>query len=387
MPMDARHPSITNLEQIALTEGVNLSDGHPRMKLSSSQRHIIDRLAELFAESNRRPVGEIEREAVFEYFTFLKQTSALREGVEIRCCYSSSTAIDIVAKSLAQARLRVGMMHPTFDNIPDLVQGHGCPLSPVDEDNLVESVRAQAGRIQALFLVTPNNPTGRVITASDFQAVCEICRKAGVILVVDSCFRGQVEAAQYDAYAIAQRSNVNWVVIEDTGKMWPLHELKCGFLAWKTGCPLDLEKNYSDLMLSASPVVLALVRDFAIDASNGGIAELRALIARNRALVRSALSDCDFSVARESEISVDFARLPEGLKLASIYERSRALGVHLLPGAPFFWADPSRGANLIRVSLARDPEVIQAGIGRIQALLKARASGKVSQPVPVAGER
>src|SRR5690606_3061067 len=303
------------------------------------------------------------------FFTLMGQYGAFKTGIQTRFCYSSSTAIDIVAKCMAQARMKVGMLHPTFDNLPDLVRGHGCELVPINEDRLFEELEQKADEIDAFFVVTPNNPTGNVLDAHAFQRLCQLCKQHGLLLVIDSCFRAQVPKAHYDAYEIAEGTGVNWVIIEDTGKLWPLHELKCGFLSWPDRLEVNLHKNYSDLMLSASPVILALIRDFANDAKAGGLDALRQRILDNRKLLRSELPELDFSIAQHSEISVDFARLPVDSEASQLYDKAKALGVHLLPGEPFYWAERQEGACYMRFSLARDAETVLAGIHRVRALL------------------
>ena len=41
---------------------------------------------------------------------------------------------------------------------------------------------------EAIFLCTPNNPTGQLIPPALLEAVCEICRRRGLRLFVDECF-------------------------------------------------------------------------------------------------------------------------------------------------------------------------------------------------------
>lgn len=361
--------STTNMENLALLDGINLSDGHPRMAMTVSQKRIVGRLPDIFEECSTRPLDVIESEAKHAFFTLMGQYGAFKKDIQTRFCYSSSTAIDIIAKSLTQANMRVGMLHPTFDNLPDLVKGHGCELLPINEARLFEELEEKADQIDAFFMVTPNNPTGTVLDSSSFQRLCQLCKQHDLLLVVDSCFRAQVPAAHYDAYEIAEAVGVKWVIIEDTGKLWPLHELKCGFLSWPDRLDFNLHKNYSDLMLSASPVSLALIRDFARDAKAGGLDALRAQIRDNRKLLRSELPHLDFSIAQDSEISVDFAKLPIQADAIDLYAKAKELGVHLLPGEPFYWAARQTGACYMRFSLARDAETILAGIKRVRSLL------------------
>jgi aspartate/methionine/tyrosine aminotransferase len=363
--------SITVLEVLAIDGRLNLSDGHPRMKPTPSQGSILARMPDLFEESSRKPLEEIESEARKAFFNLIGQHHGLSPEITTRFCFSSSTAIDIVGKAMSQRKMRVGVLHPTFDNIPDLLKGHGCELVPLDEDGLFDNLEVIADQVDAVLIVTPNNPTGRVLSDSEFFRLATMCKEHELLLVIDSCFRAQVKEAQYDSYKIAESVGVDWIMIEDTGKLWPLLELKCGFLSWPSRLEMNLDRNYSDLMLSSSPFILSLIREFAEDAANGGSDEFSRLVKKNRALLRSTLSELDFSIASGSQISVDLARLPDHLNAQSFYKNAKSLGIHVLPGEAFFWAQRGIGNQYIRFSLARNTSVIEAGIPHLQELLSA----------------
>ncbi|WP_067651211.1 pyridoxal phosphate-dependent aminotransferase [Nocardia harenae] len=361
--------NITDLEVKALVEGVNLSDGHPRMSLSPGQAEIVLGFPDIFASTRRIPVGVVEREARATFLTSIGQHGALADDIEFRSCYSSSTAIDMVGKAIRITGRPVTMVEPTFDNLHDLLAGHGLRIHPVAESAVTAGPLGQlppTGGV--LFLVSPNNPTGTVLDPERLALIAAACAERDTVLVIDSCFRAQDLRAQYDMYATLARHEPDWVVIEDTGKLWPLQELKTGFLNWNTGNPLPLARMYSDHMLSASPFILRVVELFAEDGRRGGYDRLRAHIGHNRALARDHIK---LSPAYpDSRISVDTFQLPEGVEAHALYTALDAGGVHVLPGELFYWDRPDRGTDLIRISLARDPESVIAGCRRVDQHLE-----------------
>ena len=358
--------TITNLEELALRSGINLSDGHPRMCLTDSQQGILARLGNFFTEGSMRSVHEIEHEAHVAFLSALGQFSALSSNIEIRTCYSSSTAIDIVAKGLRQAGSIVGVLTPTFDNIPDLLRGNGCKIVPISQNDLKTLPTSRFDGLGAVFIVWPNNPTGEVLSEVEFTALCEYCKSRGIVVIMDACFRAQTSKTQYDSYRVAINSGAQCIIIEDTGKLWPVHELKMGLLTWTANVTLGLHRNHSDLMLSASPFILCLVREFALDGANGGFEQLRNHIARNRAYVRTTLKEHTASICDTSEISVELLTLPQAMAPSTVYEAARSVGVHVLPTRQFFWDDSKAESRLIRVSLARDHHTLVEGIFRLK---------------------
>lgn len=364
------HDNITDLEVKALVEGVNLSDGHPRMQLSPTQSEIIGSFSELFAETGRVPVAVVERNARTAFLSSIGQHWALTDEVAYRSCYSSSTAIDMVGKAIRMTGRQVLMVEPTFDNLHDLLSGHGLDIRSVPESALIsgslENVPPPHG---VLFIVSPNNPTGTVLEEDRLDEIAAACADRGTVLVIDSCFRAQDLRAQYDMYAVLGRYELDWVVIEDTGKLWPLQELKAGFLNWNARNPLPLARMYSDHMLSASPFILRVIELFAEDGRHGGYDRLRAGIQRNRLLARDQIKLTP--AYPESRISVDTFRLPAGIQANTLYLELLEVGVHVLPGELFYWENPELGTDLIRISLAREPESIVAGCRRVDQQLEA----------------
>jgi DNA-binding transcriptional MocR family regulator len=63
----------------------------------------------------------------------------------------------------------------------------------------------------------------------------------------------------------------------------------------------------------------------------------------------------------DSRISVARIRLPpDGPDSPLLYQDMVARGVHVLPCAPFHWADPDAGRRLVRLSLARPRATVDA---------------------------
>lgn len=359
--------NLTRYEMQALDGEINVSDGHPRQSLTPSQQAVIDRLPQLFETTLRENFADLEARAQRAFLHSLDQFGAPVDTPRLLSCYSSSVAMDVVARSLAEKCATVGLVHPTFDNIPDLLRGWGLTLVPLEEADLVEGRVPGLDGLDAVFLTVPNNPTGTVVGSEALRAIATACAERGTLLVLDTCFRGFVPGPREDMYALLDAAGVAYVTIEDTGKLWPLSELKLGFLAHSANCPLDLYENLSDILLSVSPLVLGLVAAFAEDARAGGYARLHTLIARNRAILSDALTGTGARLhGGPSHVSVSMVELPAGLDAGRVWSDLKASGLHLLRCEPFFWADEERGARLVRVALARDSATIEKTSGLLR---------------------
>jgi enduracididine biosynthesis enzyme MppP len=353
---------LTTLENRAIAHGLNVSDGHPRMPLTHGQRAIVAELGDLFDEAAKRPFFEIEEEAQRAFLHGLGQHHAPVGEGRLLSCYSSSVAMDITARALAERTGSVALIHPTFDNIPDLLRARGLDLVPIAERRFEEGLADLPSEVGAVFVTTPNNPTGWVLGQAGLERLAAWCAETGRILAMDTCFRGQDVRAQYDTYRLLDDSGAEWVVIEDTGKLWPMLELKAGFLAWGGRTRLEIAEAFDDVLLSVSPLVLLLITRLARDAADGGYAEMARLLEGNRRTLGEITGPAGLVMKEPgSRISVAQLELPESVGAATeFYVRLLEHNVHVLPCEAFHWARNSDGGRDVRVALARAPEEVRA---------------------------
>ncbi|MFF4832706.1 aminotransferase class I/II-fold pyridoxal phosphate-dependent enzyme [Streptomyces sp. NPDC001315] len=354
--------NLTTMEVDALTDvegGLNLTDGHARLVLTSQQADIVARIPEMFVEATRRPFPEIELAAHKAFLSAIGQHSAPVGSGRILSCYSSTLATDIVARALP-AGATVAVLHPTFDNIADLFVTRGLKLVPMSEEALLAQ-EWPGEPVSAIVVTLPNNPTGLITPKGHLESLAAHAARHGQTVIIDASFRGQVRDAQYDTYAVLDAAGADWITIEDTGKLWPTHELKIGLLAYSERTTLPIERAFSESLLAASPVVLQLITELAGDWVNGGYERAGALVERNRAVVKETIGQVGLKLADpDSQISVARIELPvDGPDSELLYKEMLARGVHVLPCSPFHWADPESGLRFIRVSLARSFETVE----------------------------
>lgn len=367
--------NLTQWEYLALNSDLNIADGHARQELTPSQAKIVDDLPQLFAETDRRPVEEVEFEAHRSFLTMLGQYNYPTGHGQVLSCYSSSVAMEIFARALSAHTSKVALVHPTFDNIADLLRGNGLQLLPLEEDPLhgedlpVELLR----QVGCVFVTTPNNPTGRVLSEYRLQRLAEQCAASDVVLALDTSFRGFDTRAQYDHYAVLNSTGCRWTVIEDSGKLWPTLDLKVGLLVTSADLGLPVYKIYSDILLGVSPLILALVARFADDGSTGGLAELHSFIARNRASVRGALANLPGVGILDPQSRVSVERVHLGPRPArDVWAELSGQNVYLLPCDAFHWAQPRDGAHALRLALSRSAPRLAAAVQALRSVLTDR---------------
>ena len=263
-------------------------------------------------------------------------------------------------------------MSPTLDCIPALLRARRLEVIPIDEAALSTSdpFAGTARKPGALFIANPNNPTGAHLDRAALSALAAECAQRDVVLVIDQCFRAFDPRTHYDAYACLDETGAEYVLIEDTGKLWPVSGLKLGFLGTSIGTRLRVGEAASDIMLTASPFVARVVEAFATDMAAGGLIQIHALIAENRALIAEALDDFpDAALADgDSRVSVSRVELTEP-GATRVWGRLLARGVHTVPCRPFYWAQPDEGERYLRVALSRNPDDVERAVAAIREVV------------------
>ncbi len=350
------------MQLLGVGSDTNVAEGYPRFALTAGQQAIADDLPAILAKATSTPFTILETRAHAAFCAALGQDSAPIGSGRIISMYSSTVAIDVVAAALARRATIIGVVNPVIDCIPAVLRGRGLTLVPMSERSMA-STDPLAGHdeLEAVFTASPNNPTGTVLAAKQLERLALACTERGIPLVIDQCFRAFDRRAQFDTYAILDGTAVEYVVVEDTGKLWPAAGIKLGFLAWGRATRLDLTEIASDVLLTAPPFSVAVVERFALDMADGGLDRLQAPIAANRDLLVQELAGCDRATVADgdSRASVSRVRLPVDLSGTVVWGRLLQRGVHAVPCRPFYWARPRDGDRFLRIALAREPEVVQ----------------------------
>jgi aspartate/methionine/tyrosine aminotransferase len=365
--------NLTQYETKGLAYYYNLADAHTHQRQSATQDIIITRLPELFRDAENRKQPDLDRALVEAYHRLSFQYRAIEVGGTL-ICYSASLAMEIVANYLRRHHLSTALIEPTFDNIADILKRHEIHLEPLSDGllNTEDFIAALADfKTEAILLTLPNNPTGTFLTKERFQLLVNFCVEQSKLLIIDTCFRLFEPSFCYDQYQILQDAGARYIVMEDTGKVWPTLDLKVGFLNSSKDIQSELEDIHTDLLLNVSPFILRLLLEYCADSKADNFQSIRRLIENNRAFLRSQISDCKLALAYEhSHISVELLKISSLISAKDIQSYLASHGIFVLPGTYFYWNSPHLGDSFIRIALARDPKMFQEAVLAMTTALK-----------------
>jgi aspartate/methionine/tyrosine aminotransferase len=357
--------TLTRHQWEALRRNFNLADGHSRQSQSRKQMELLRSLPAFFEESIEADQEAVEAQFFDAFFGIAGQATVF-DLPRPNLHYSASVSIAIAAAHLRALGGTVMCIHPTFDNIPALLARHGVPTQPIDFDDLL-ALDAVPDGVSALVLVLPNNPTGDCLDRDGLMRVARLCAKHDIDLVIDFSFRFASNLCTWDQYAVLAASEARFVCIEDTGKTWPVLDLKVGMTVSSPAVADKVQEITEDYILNVSPFLLRLLTTYIEsdpERSWLGIARenreaLEAALAGSGAVVGSergaeTIAWVDLGPAGDSD---EFCRWANGE------------GVAVCPGGPFFWDSPEKGSRYIRVALLRPKRYFAEAVALLRALL------------------
>lgn len=381
-----KYHDTTQHELEALKHRLNLSDAHTHQKQSWSQRGIIRRLGKLWYKAEKNRQVDAEQEFLQNFFHLRRQPTALAAHAP-QLVYASSIAMVMVANYLLKKQMSVSLLHPCFDNIIHIMRHMNLDMLPLEEEllhdsrSLYENLSGQDIG-DAIMVVDPNNPTGFSLDShnmSDSDRLLgwtELIRFAvdhNKLLIIDTCFslfsHCDPDFEPFDLYKMLDESGVDYVVIEDTGKIWPLQDTKVA--AWVTSDSVfaDLYDIHTSYLLNVSPFVLNIVNEYVLDAKKTNFSATRTLLSTNRAHATVVLEDTILKpITGTVATSVLWCEIKDdAVQAEDLKAALESKDLHILPGTLFFWQGPKRGQKYIRIALARDKKLFQEAMKMLRS--------------------
>lgn len=350
--------NLTQEEIPVLIRKYNLADGHVHRKWDSGLDDIIDNLGDIFKEVSREQLPYLENEFLERFYGLTKQEFN-PERTEYFFCTSASMALEIIANHLRKNKKNLSLIEPCFDNLADIFRRHGVALESLPDEVIVKGNLEdylENNHSLAVCIVSPNNPTGTTLKKEDLETLIKSCKERNKLLIIDSSFRVYNPSYFWDQYGRLNDSDVNYIVIEDTGKTWPTHELKLSVLAVSKSLFRDIYDIYSDMILHISPFTIKLLTKYLENSHRQNLCDVRDAIQKNRETLYKTIDGTILTPTEQPFMSISWLRINDDRNATDIQKYLDTNGVSILPGTYFYWSDKQKGESFIRISLARDPK-------------------------------
>lgn len=371
--------TLTDIEVLGLSSPCSLADGHAYQDLGSIYQPIVDGLTASWHRAKSMPIPEMECLYV-DAFGATVGSDTLARYPNFKICPTASNSIDIIGAYLAATDMRAGLIEPTFDNLALLLKRRGVELVAVDDRELVAAASADCLdallaplELQALFLVNPNNPTGRVMSEAQLEAIVSYCVRTHTMLILDNSFRMH-NRRPYDDYKLLLESGVSFIAFEDTGKAFPTLDMKASILAYSEDNKALIEEVYKEIFLCVSNFTLDVLIEFLKATAKQGLSEtVWKAVDEHRVMLRAALKGTALRpdpASYASRLSVEWIDCSgSGLSDLELCELVHKSGLTLLPGRLFYWSSPHRASSRtnIRASLLKPRDAFRSALEILSA--------------------
>jgi len=232
---------------------------------------------------------------------------------------------------------------------------------------------AMASRPRAILLNTPHNPTGKVFDHGELALIAALCVEHDVLAITDEVYDHLVFEGEHHRLAGMDGMAERTITMGSIGKLFSVTGWKVGWAVGPAALTRAVRSAHQFLTFAANAPAQAAAA-VALDNHLHTTGPLREHLRAMRDLLCDALETTGLGVYRPASgyfALCDHTALSERLGLEGDVQLCRHLvehvGVAAIPPS-FFYADPARGAHLVRFAFCKRDATMRAAIDRLGSL-------------------
>jgi aspartate/methionine/tyrosine aminotransferase len=322
----------------------------------------------------RQPLGYTQTNGTLE---LRRHIAALYEGASaehVEVTNGGSEANCITILHLVQPGDEVIVMLPNYMQVPGLLQSVGARTVPWRLRVTSDSTRWEAdlaaleallsANTKAIFICTPNNPTGSRLTSAELDQIGALASRVGAWVISDEIYRG-AEMDAIESPSMWGRSD-RVIVTSGLAKAYGLPGLRVG---WIVGPPATVEQlwgvhDYTTIAPGALSDRLARIA-LAPAGRERLLARTRGIVRANYPLLRSWIEKRKgFAHVPPEAGAIAFIKYPQAINSTELVERLRIEQSVLVVPGDHFGMD-----GYLRVGFGSHPEHLAGSLARIGELI------------------
>lgn len=365
---------IREMSRIATREGaVNLAQGFPDFPAPLAMKDAAARA--IAADINQYAVtwGAPRLRAAIAQRTTAYNRFRVDADQHVTVTCGATEAMIAVLMAVIDPGDEVIIFEPFYENYgPDCTLSGATPrfvrLSGDDWTfDATELAAAFGPRTKAIIINTPHNPTGKVFSREELQAIADLCQQHDVLAITDEIYEYILyDGAEHVSIASLDGMASRTITISGLSKTWSATGWRIGWCVAPEAFTGAIRKVHDFLTVGAP----APLQEAAADALGFGDEYFEALAEgyrQRRSLLMDALTGAGLAISRPRGayyIMADIAHLSAAGEDDTAFALRLAAkgGVATVPGSSFF-ADPTQGAHLIRFCFAKRTATLERAAG------------------------
>ena len=245
---------------------------------------------------------------------------------------------------------------------------HGASLQ-LDVDELRSRCREWKNRpdfpLRAIIACSPANPTGKVFTKTELEAIAAVCQEFDLLCIADEVYEHYVVSdAPHISIATLDGMWDRTITVNSFSKSWNISGWRLGYVYGtpRLVAPINNANNVF-YVCSPTPLQLALAR--VLMSNPDYYTTLRNNFMNKRSAAVAALDQAGFQIYDSGSAFYVWGRIPDGFGDAIDFnEMLISKGVAGVPGGAF--ADSEEHNQYMRLCIAREDQILRGALEKIQ---------------------
>jgi N-succinyldiaminopimelate aminotransferase len=360
-------------------QAINLSQGFPDFEGPDAVRDAAIEAIQTGANQYARSMGRPELVAAIAAHVGRHRGVALDPTTQVAVTSGCTEALMAMALGILEPGDEVLCFEPFYDAYPVVCAAAGAKLLPITLRFPalaidLDAVRAAIGpKTRMILLNTPHNPSGKVFSRAELEALAELAIAHDLLVVTDEVYEHLVYGVEHVTMATLPGMAERTLVLSSAGKTFSFTGWKIGW-AWGPA-PLVAAVQAAHQYLtfcSASPLQLGVAH--ALTAlPDSFYAELAAMYRAKRDFLVDVLVRAGFEVSVPDGtyfVVADFSALFDGDDRDFCRWLTATHGVAAIPPSVFYSADPDEGRRLVRFAFCKTEPTLHAAAERLLAIAR-----------------
>src|SRR5436309_7656498 len=244
------------------------------------------------------------------------------------------------------------------------------PLAAAQELDLDRLAAAFSAHTRAIIVCTPNNPTGRVLSRRELQAIAELCRRHDAYAVTDEIYEHIYYEGEHIPIATLEGMAERPVTISGASKTFSITGWRIGTIVAPAGVT-DAIRKVHDFLTVGAPAPLQEGLAVAMETLGPDYyRQLKTDYRKRRDLLCGALLHAGFHCVPPQGayyVMTDFTALSDLPDHEFAGWLTKDVGVAPVPGSSFY-SRPELGRHQVRFAFCKTTELLEEASRRLAAI-------------------
>jgi aminotransferase len=284
-------------------------------------------------------------------------------------------AMASVMLSIVDPGDEVVIFEPFYENYgPDAILCEAkpvyVPMSPTEEIDLDRLASAFSDRTRAIIVNTPNNPTGRVLSRGELEAIAELCQEHDAYAVTDEIYEHIYYEGEHIPIATLDGMRERTITTGGASKTFSVTGWRIGTIVAPRQVSDAIRKVHDFLTVGAPAPLQEAIAVGLEELERDYYFRLADEYRERREVMMGGLAAAGFKCeppAGAYYVMADISDISDKDDVAFAEWLTAEIGVAPVPGSSFF-SDPKDGSRFVRFAFCKTLELLEEAGGRLAQL-------------------